>query len=125
MSPAEFAGSFTVSLNTLRRWERGGRQPCGEARVLLMILVREPKAVLKALAACRPTGKVKSRERNEPNHALFAERGPDLSVGGSSRTKNSFLRQSTRGHWQDFCRPAANDPLAFPCTRETKKCLVT
>ena len=51
MSQAEFAGSFGISLGTLRHWERGDRQPHGPARVLLMVLAKEPRAVLNALAA--------------------------------------------------------------------------
>lgn len=51
MSQAEFAGAFGISLGTLRHWERGDRQPHGPARVLLMVLAKEPRAVLKALAA--------------------------------------------------------------------------
>ena len=51
MSQAEFAASFGISLGTLRHWERGDRQPHGPARVLLTVLKRQPKAVLRALAA--------------------------------------------------------------------------
>jgi putative transcriptional regulator len=51
MSQSEFAASFGISLGTLRHWERGDRQPHGPARVLLMVLAKEPRAVLKALAA--------------------------------------------------------------------------
>jgi putative transcriptional regulator len=51
MSQTEFAASFGISLGTLRHWERGDRQPHGPARVLLTVLARQPKAVLKALAA--------------------------------------------------------------------------
>ncbi len=51
MSQTEFAASFGISLGTLRHWERGDRQPHGPARVLLMVLSKQPKAVLKALAA--------------------------------------------------------------------------
>lgn len=51
MSQTEFAASFGISLGTLRHWERGDRQPHGPARVLLTVLSRQPKAVLKALAA--------------------------------------------------------------------------
>jgi len=51
MSQTEFSASFGISLGTLRHWERGDRQPHGPARVLLMVLSRQPKAVLKALAA--------------------------------------------------------------------------
>lgn len=51
MSQTEFAASFGISLGTLRHWERGDRQPHGPARVLLMVLSRQPEAVLKALSA--------------------------------------------------------------------------
>ncbi len=51
MSQTEFAASFGISLGTLRHWERGDRQPHGPARVLLTVLSKQPKAVLKALAA--------------------------------------------------------------------------
>ena len=51
MSQTEFAASFGISLGTLRHWERGDRQPHGPARVLLIVLSKQPKAVLKALAA--------------------------------------------------------------------------
>lgn len=51
MSQTEFSASFGISLGTLRHWERGDRQPHGPARVLLMVLSRQPTAVLKALAA--------------------------------------------------------------------------
>ncbi len=51
MTQAEFSASFGISLGTLRHWERGDRHPHGPARVLLMVLARQPRAVLKALAA--------------------------------------------------------------------------
>jgi len=51
MSQSEFAASFGISLGTLRHWERGDRRPHGPARVLLTVLAKEPRAVLKALAA--------------------------------------------------------------------------
>ncbi|MES1948271.1 XRE family transcriptional regulator [Salinisphaera sp. C84B14] len=49
MTQHEFAASFGISLETLRDWERGGRQPHGPARVLLNVLDRRPDAVLSAL----------------------------------------------------------------------------
>jgi putative transcriptional regulator len=51
MSQAEFAAAFGISLGTLRHWERGDRQPHGPARVLFTVFAKQPKAVLKALAA--------------------------------------------------------------------------
>ena len=51
LTQEEFAAKFSISLGTLRHWERGDRTPRGTALVLLNIIAKEPKAVLKALAA--------------------------------------------------------------------------
>lgn len=51
MSQDAFAKAFGVSSSTLRKWEQGQRKPAGPARALLRVIEREPKAVLKALAA--------------------------------------------------------------------------
>ncbi|HTW69413.1 MAG TPA: helix-turn-helix domain-containing protein [Acetobacteraceae bacterium] len=45
----EFAGRFGFSINTLRHWEQGKRQPEGPARAYLLVIDRAPKAVQKAL----------------------------------------------------------------------------
>ncbi len=49
MTQEEFAGRFGFSVNTLRHWEQGSRQPEGPARAYLMVIDRAPKAVRKAL----------------------------------------------------------------------------
>jgi len=51
MTQEEFAGRFGFSVNTLRHWERGSRQPEGPTRAYLMVIDRAPKAVQKALLA--------------------------------------------------------------------------
>ena len=51
LTQAEFAAKFAVSLGTLRHWERGDRTPRGTALVLLNVIAREPRAVMRALAA--------------------------------------------------------------------------
>ena len=51
MSQAEFAIRFGFSINTLRHWEQGKRQPEGAARAYLRVIDREPKAVRRALKA--------------------------------------------------------------------------
>jgi putative transcriptional regulator len=51
MSQDVFAKAFGVSSSTLRKWEQGQRKPAGPARTLLRVIERQPKAVLKALAA--------------------------------------------------------------------------
>jgi putative transcriptional regulator len=49
----DFAGRFGFSVNTLRHWEQGKRQPEGPTRAYLLVIDRAPKAVQKAL---RPSG---------------------------------------------------------------------
>ncbi len=51
LSQAAFAAYFGVSRRTIQEWEQGRRVPTGPARVLLMVISREPEAVLRALAA--------------------------------------------------------------------------
>ena len=51
MTQAEFAGRFGFSVNTLRHWEQGSRQPEGPTRAYLLVIDRAPKAVQKALQA--------------------------------------------------------------------------
>jgi putative transcriptional regulator len=51
MTQQEFAGRFGFSVNTLRHWEQGKRQPEGPTRAYLIVIERAPKAVQKALHA--------------------------------------------------------------------------
>ena len=49
LSRQEFADSFGFSARTLQHWEQGDRNPHGPARVLLLLLQREPKTIAKIL----------------------------------------------------------------------------
>ena len=51
MTQEEFAGRFGFSVNTLRHWEQGSRQPEGPTRAYLRVIERAPAAVQKALQA--------------------------------------------------------------------------
>ncbi|MFZ5835446.1 MAG: helix-turn-helix domain-containing protein [Pseudomonadota bacterium] len=51
MTQEEFAACFGFSVNTLRHWEQGKRQPEGPTRAYLLVIERAPKAVQKALRA--------------------------------------------------------------------------
>jgi putative transcriptional regulator len=51
MTQESFASRFGFSVNTLRHWEQGSRQPEGPTRAYLLVIEREPKAVQKALRA--------------------------------------------------------------------------
>ena len=44
-----FAGRFGFSINTLRHWEQGKREPEGPTRAYLLVIERAPHAVQKAL----------------------------------------------------------------------------
>ena len=50
LTQEEFASKFSVSLGTLRHWERGDRKPHGPALVLLRVIEKDDRAVLRALA---------------------------------------------------------------------------
>jgi putative transcriptional regulator len=49
MTQEEFAGRFGFSVNTLRHWEQGVRQPEGPTRAYLLVIQRAPNAVQRAL----------------------------------------------------------------------------
>tara|TARA_B100001989_G_scaffold201174_1_gene149611 strand:+ start:112 stop:405 length:294 start_codon:yes stop_codon:yes gene_type:complete len=51
LSQNEFAEAFGVSVGTIRNWEQGRRAPRGPAKALLLVIDREPEAVLRALNA--------------------------------------------------------------------------
>lgn len=51
LTQEQFAARFGCSIATLRSWERGDRVPHGPALVLLNLIDREPKVVMRALAA--------------------------------------------------------------------------
>ena len=49
LSQAQFAELLGVSVRTLQDWEQGRRSPSGAARTLLMVVHKNPKAVLDAV----------------------------------------------------------------------------
>lgn len=49
LSRQEFADRFGFSVRTLQHWEQGDRNPHGPAKVLLLLLQREPKIIEKIL----------------------------------------------------------------------------
>ncbi|MEX0627527.1 MAG: helix-turn-helix domain-containing protein [Cucumibacter sp.] len=51
MTQEAFAAEFGFSINTLRHWEQGNRQPEGATRAYLTVIDRAPGAVKKALRA--------------------------------------------------------------------------
>jgi putative transcriptional regulator len=51
MTQEEFAARFGFSVNTLRHWEQGKRQPEGPTRAYLLVIERAPQVVQKVLKA--------------------------------------------------------------------------
>jgi putative transcriptional regulator len=49
MTQQAFAARFGFSVNTLRHWEQGKREPEGPTRAYLLVIDRAPNAVQKAL----------------------------------------------------------------------------
>lgn len=49
LTQAQFANTFGFTLHAVRNWEQGKRTPEGAARVLLLVISREPAAVVRAL----------------------------------------------------------------------------
>lgn len=45
LSQSEFAKAIGISVNTLKSWEQGQRQPSGSARVLLDLLAKRPDLI--------------------------------------------------------------------------------
>lgn len=51
LSQTKFAARFGLDVTALHAWEQGRRRPDRAARVLLLVIAREPEAVRRALAA--------------------------------------------------------------------------
>ncbi len=54
MSQDEFATVLCIPVSTLRKWEQGQRRPDAATRLLLQVIVHEPKAVEKTLTTLVP-----------------------------------------------------------------------
>ena len=51
LTQAAFARRYGFELSSIRNWEQGRRQPEGPARILLLVIDKEPEAVHRALAS--------------------------------------------------------------------------
>jgi putative transcriptional regulator len=61
----EFADCYGFSIRTLQHWEQGNRHPHGPARVLLLLLQREPRTIQNILLK----NKKKSRTHKHQDEA--------------------------------------------------------
>ena len=62
LSQAKFASQYGFGVDAIRNWEQGRRQPDLAARVLLMVIDKEPDVVRSALTREEPakSGRAKS-----------------------------------------------------------------
>ena len=51
LTQVAFAQRYGFELSSIRNWEQGRRQPEGPARLLLLVIDKEPEAVHRALAS--------------------------------------------------------------------------
>ena len=49
LSQEEFSARFNIPIGTLRDWEQGRKEPDAAARAYLMVIGRNPSAVMEAL----------------------------------------------------------------------------
>lgn len=49
LTQVQFAALLGISVNTLRNWEQGRREPEGPARVLLLVAAHRPDAILESI----------------------------------------------------------------------------
>jgi putative transcriptional regulator len=54
-SQGRFADAFGLSVDAIRHWESGRRNPEAAARALLMVIAHDPKLVMRALAQAPPS----------------------------------------------------------------------
>ncbi len=54
-SQGRFADAFGLSVDAVRHWESGRRNPEAAARALLMVIAHDPQLVMRALAQSQPT----------------------------------------------------------------------
>ena len=71
LSQAKFAARFGFTVDAVRNWEQGRRQPDMAARALLTVIEREPDVVRRALStrfekSARDGGEVDWRRRRPP-----------------------------------------------------------
>jgi putative transcriptional regulator len=54
LSQDDFAAEFGFTINQIRDWEQGRTRPLGALRAYLMIIKRNPQAVINLLRSSRP-----------------------------------------------------------------------
>jgi putative transcriptional regulator len=63
LTQLEFARVTGASLGTVRKWERGERNPSGAARMLVRVLAQDPELVISEAGANSRTAKRRQRKK--------------------------------------------------------------
>lgn len=63
LSRQEFANRFGFSARTLQHWEQSDRHPQGPARILLLLLQREPTTIEEILRRAQKEGSKKAHRK--------------------------------------------------------------
>lgn len=63
-SQGRFADAFGLSVDAVRHWESGRRNPEAAARALLMVIAHDPRLVMRALAQAHTSEANPSRRGN-------------------------------------------------------------
>jgi putative transcriptional regulator len=61
LSQDDFAAEFGFTVNQIRDWEQGRTRPLGALRAYLMIIKRNPQAVIDLLRSSRPATSRKNK----------------------------------------------------------------
>ena len=60
-SQGHFANAFGLSVDAVRHWESGRRNPEAAARALLTVIAHDPQLVMRALAQSPPSERTSAR----------------------------------------------------------------
>jgi len=60
-SQGRFADAFGLSVDAVRHWESGRRNPEAAARALLLVIAHDPQLVMRALAQSQPSTSTAAR----------------------------------------------------------------
>jgi putative transcriptional regulator len=65
-SQGRFVDAFGLSVDALRQWESGRRNPEAAARALLLVIAHDPRVVMRALARPPTLGSAQGRSQSRP-----------------------------------------------------------
>lgn len=115
LSQEAFAARYGFSVETIRNYEQGHRQPTGPTRVLLRVIAAEPEAVERALARTSTTNpsttNVKSEFISSQNTQTLSN---DNYLSSQTNTMRSLQTNTTRMDMEimpgNFQSPVKNHP---------------